>query len=260
MSKQVLKKVFSMNNKGHVLFAKLVTSEPSRKTVNFRTLNRSADNGADVAVTLEFFLLQAISDRFANSVYGFFKGKGIAYHVVKIYVKNTWSKYGLVKLMMNSTNKLFFFKFNSKDRMDVMLKYGPWFIHNIPLILKKWTLDWNLLKDDVGNVPVWVKFHNVPITAFSKDGLSAIETKLGTLLMIDSFTSAMCTESRGRSSFVRPMIELRADVELKDTIMVDVQKLVGEGFSKCTIRVKYEWKPHGCSPCKVYNHVLDDCP
>ncbi|GKC31070.1 putative reverse transcriptase domain-containing protein, partial [Tanacetum coccineum] len=105
--------------------------------------------------------------------------------------------------------------------------------------------DANLLKEDMGNVPIWVKFHNVPITAFSKDGLSAIETKLGTLLMIDSFTSVMCTESRGRLSFVRPMIELRADVELKDTIMVDVQKLVGEGFSKCTIRVKYEWKPHG---------------
>ncbi|GJX83720.1 retrotransposon protein, putative, ty1-copia subclass [Tanacetum coccineum] len=81
----------------------------------------------------------------------------------------------------------------------------------------------------MGNVPVLVKLHNVPITAFSEDGLSAIAAKLGTPLMLDSFTSAMCMESWCRSSFARAMIELRADVELKDTIVTSVPKLVGDG-------------------------------
>ncbi|GJU40344.1 ATPase, F1/V1/A1 complex, alpha/beta subunit [Tanacetum coccineum] len=39
--------------------------------------------------------------------------------------------------------------------------------------------DENLLKEDVSTVPVWVKLHSVPITAYSEDGLSAIATKLG---------------------------------------------------------------------------------
>ncbi|GJT75137.1 hypothetical protein Tco_1041862 [Tanacetum coccineum] len=114
--------------------------------------------------------------------------------------------YGLVILMMNSSNGLFFFKFSSKDRMDAMLENGPWFICNIPLILKKWTPNANLLEDDVCNVPVWVNFHDVPITAFSVDELSAIATKLA-------------------------MIDLRIDLELKGAIVVAVSKLVGEGFS-----------------------------
>nr|GEW16210.1 hypothetical protein [Tanacetum cinerariifolium] len=84
---------------------------------------------------------------------------------------------------------------DSKDGMDPMLENRPWFICNISLILKKWTLNANLLKEDVSNVPVWVKLHNVPITAFSEDDLCAIETKLGTPLMLDSYTSAMCMES-----------------------------------------------------------------
>ncbi|GKC46243.1 hypothetical protein Tco_1063965, partial [Tanacetum coccineum] len=42
------------------------------------------------------------------------------------------------------------------------------------------------------------------------------------------------------SSFARAMNELRDDVELKDTIVVSVAKLVGEGFSMCTIGVEYE--------------------
>ncbi|GKE26691.1 hypothetical protein Tco_1442075 [Tanacetum coccineum] len=88
----------------------------------------------------------------------------------------------------------------------------------------------------------WVKFHGVPIKTFNEDGLSAIATKLSTLLMIDSYTSNMCMQSWGRSSYDRAIIELRVDVELKDTIMVALPKLVGEGFYMCTIRVEYEWK------------------
>ncbi|GJW43822.1 hypothetical protein Tco_0072621 [Tanacetum coccineum] len=52
----------------------------------------------------------------------------------------------------------------------------------------------------------------------------------------------------GWSSYARAMIELRADVELKDTIMVAMPKLVGEGFYTCTIRVEYEWKPLSQAP------------
>ncbi|GKC75164.1 putative reverse transcriptase domain-containing protein [Tanacetum coccineum] len=101
-----------------------------------------------------------------------------------------------------------------------MLENGPWFIRNNSLILKKWYPDENLLKEDVSTVPVWFKLHGVPVTAFSKDGLSAIATKLGTPLILDSYTSDMCIQSWGRSSYARVMIELRADVELIDFIAV----------------------------------------
>nr|GEX37625.1 putative RNA-directed DNA polymerase, eukaryota, reverse transcriptase zinc-binding domain protein [Tanacetum cinerariifolium] len=53
-----------------------------------------------------------------------------------------------------------------------------YFIRNNPLSLKKWHPDENLLKEDVSTVPVWVKLYGVPVTAFSKDGLSVIFTKL----------------------------------------------------------------------------------
>nr|GEZ49652.1 ribonuclease H-like domain-containing protein [Tanacetum cinerariifolium] len=101
--------------------------------------------------------------------------------------------------------------------------------------------DVNLLKEDVSTVLVCVKLHGV--TAFSEDGLSAIATKLGTPLMLDSYTSDMCMQSWGRSTYARAMIELRANVELKDNIMVVMPKITGEGYYTCNIRVEYEWKP-----------------
>ncbi|GJV94902.1 hypothetical protein Tco_1546479 [Tanacetum coccineum] len=64
-----------------------------------------------------------------------------------------------------------------------------------------------------------VKLHDVLVIAFSKDGLSAVATNLGTPLMLDSYKPDMCIQSWGRSSYARALIEVRIDVELKDNIV-----------------------------------------
>ncbi|GJU00257.1 putative reverse transcriptase domain-containing protein [Tanacetum coccineum] len=211
-----------------------VTGKPRGKKVIVRTLFTPGGNGIDVVVLVDS--IHAISERFANTAYGFFLGKKI------------------------SSTGLFSFQFSSIDGLDVMLENGSRFIRNNPLILKKWHPGENLLKEDVSTVPVWVKLHGVSVTAFSEDGLSAIATKLGTPLMLDSYTFDMCMQSWGRSSYARVMIELRADVELKDNIVVAMPKITREGHYTCNVRVEYEWKPPRCSSCKVFGHIHDECP
>nr|GEW79169.1 hypothetical protein [Tanacetum cinerariifolium] len=107
---------------------------------------------------------------------------------------------------------------------------------------RKWHPDENLLKEYVSIVPVWVKFYGVPVTAFSEDGLSAIATKLGAPLMLDSYTFDMCMKSCGRSSYTRVMIELQADVELKDNIVIAIPKITREGHYTCNVHVDAEGK------------------
>ncbi|GJS97098.1 hypothetical protein Tco_0804066, partial [Tanacetum coccineum] len=103
--------------------------------------------------------IRAISERFANTAYGFFLGKRVAYPVVANYVRNNW-----------------------------VIENGPW------------------------------------------------------------------------SSYARTLIDVRADVELKNNIVVAMSKLVEEGFYTCTIRVEYGWKPPRCACCKIFGHVQDECP
>ncbi|GKE53371.1 hypothetical protein Tco_1488527 [Tanacetum coccineum] len=55
-------------------------------------------------------------------------------------------------------------------------------------------------------------------------------------------------------------IELRANVELKDNIVAAMPKITGEGYYTCNIRVKYEWKTPRRACCKVFGHVLGECP
>ncbi|GKE08099.1 hypothetical protein Tco_1411650, partial [Tanacetum coccineum] len=60
---------------GPTLYAKLVTGEPSRKSVNFYTLPAPTRNGADVAISLES--IRSISKRFSNTAYAFYLGKRV---------------------------------------------------------------------------------------------------------------------------------------------------------------------------------------
>nr|GEV53581.1 zinc knuckle CX2CX4HX4C [Tanacetum cinerariifolium] len=56
------------------------------------------------------------------------------------------------------------------------------------------------------------------------------------------------------------MIELQVVIKLKDTIVVAMPKHKGEGFHLSIICIEYEWKPPTCASCKVFSHVLDECP
>nr|GEU87318.1 hypothetical protein [Tanacetum cinerariifolium] len=64
--------------------------------------------------------------------------------------------------------------------------------------MKMWNPYVILQKEDVVNVQVWVKLYGVPMMVFSNDSLSVIATKIGTFLMLDSYTSDMYMQSWGR--------------------------------------------------------------
>ncbi|GKE01994.1 RNA-directed DNA polymerase, eukaryota [Tanacetum coccineum] len=64
--------------------------------------------------------------------------------------------------------------FGSKEGMEAILESYTWSISNVSLILKQWTPDANIIKEVVCDIPVWVKFHDVPIIAFIEDGLSVV--------------------------------------------------------------------------------------
>ncbi|GJU27727.1 zinc knuckle CX2CX4HX4C containing protein [Tanacetum coccineum] len=104
--------------------------------------------------------------------------------------------------------------------LEDVLKNGPWMIRNSPIILKKWTINSRLCKEELTRIPVWVKIHDFPIQVFSKDGLSFIASQ------IESLTMGV------------PLID-------------------EPGFTIETVSIEYEWKPPCYNLCKIFGHVLD---
>ncbi|GJZ92329.1 ribonuclease H-like domain-containing protein [Tanacetum coccineum] len=102
-------------------------------------------------------------------------------------------KYGLKRLTL--VKGIFFYKFSSTEGVDSVLRDGPWMILGVLIFLNKWSPFVSLPKEDLSRVPVWEKFHDVLLVAYNSDGLILIATKIGTPLMLDSYTNSMCLES-----------------------------------------------------------------
>ncbi|GJS63486.1 hypothetical protein Tco_0678050 [Tanacetum coccineum] len=173
-------------------------------------------------------MVQAVKHKYKNSLVGFFVGKKVAFPLVKNYVTNTWAKFGFEKLMSDDDG-VFYFKFSS-------------------------LAGWN-------RVPVWVKLNKVPVVAYSEDGLSLIATQIGNPIMLDAFTSSMCVEEQGQIGYARALIEVCADKELKQEVIMAVPNVEDEGVSHTleNIRVEYEWKPPLCLDCHVFGHANKQC-
>ena len=69
-----------------------------------------------------------------------------------------------------------------------------------------------------------IKLHNVPLMAYSEDGLSLITIQVGKPIMLDAFTSFMCVDSWGHISFACALIELSLDYELKREVIMAIPK------------------------------------
>lgn len=141
-----------------VSYAGVLNSDQTCKKANFRSLdNTETVEGADLAILMA--TVQEVNDCFSNTLVGYFIGKRLAFPIVENYVKNTWAKCRIMRVMMNSNG--FFFKFDLKTGLEQVLENGPWMIRTIPIILNTWTPNMNLTKDDITSVLVWVKLHDV---------------------------------------------------------------------------------------------------
>ncbi|GJT23946.1 zinc knuckle CX2CX4HX4C containing protein [Tanacetum coccineum] len=195
---------------------------------NFRTL--VADPVFDgVNIFIPRKVVEKVSTRFEHTLYGYFIGKRMAFLVVEYYARNNWAKHGLKRIMMNSKG-FFFFKFDSRAGLEAVLEGGPWLIRKSLIILKKWSMDTRLLKEELTRILIWVKLHDVPIQVFEEDGISLLATFIG-----------------------KP-------VDLVDVVTIGIPSLSEDDFTKETIHIEYEWRPPRCDTCNIFGHVHDYNP
>ncbi|KAF5809887.1 hypothetical protein HanXRQr2_Chr04g0162741 [Helianthus annuus] len=246
----------NQNDDGNIRMTNVAANQVPK--VNFRMLNSDASlDGVDVVLPIDS--IREVNNRLANTLYGYFLGDRIAYPVVEYFVRTHWKKHGLQKTLMNS-NGFFFFKFEDRKGMDAVLEGGPWMIRNKPMFLNLWSPINTLKKEEVKKVAVWVKLHDVPLVAYSDDGLSMLASKIGSPVRLDSYTIDMCNDAWGRSSYARALIEISADQDLKETLTMAIPELDGNKYVTETIRVEYEWEPPRCAHCCVFGHDSEGCP
>ncbi|GKE11578.1 zinc knuckle CX2CX4HX4C containing protein, partial [Tanacetum coccineum] len=137
-----------------------------------------------VTISIPRKVVEKVSTHFEHTLYGYFIEKRMAFLVVEYHARNNWAKHGLKRIMMNSK------------------------------------VDTRLLKEELTRILMWVKLHDIPIQVFEEDGISLIAMFIRKPVMLDSYTSSMCNESWGRSSFARCLIEVNLEADLVDVVTI----------------------------------------
>lgn len=106
-----------------ISYANATSSTGKKGKANFRPLE-TENVMEDVELSIPLKVVEEISNRFDNTLYGYFIGKRVAFPVVEYYARTTWAKYSLKKVMMNAKG-FFFFKFDTLKGLEDVLEEGP---------------------------------------------------------------------------------------------------------------------------------------
>lgn len=164
------------------------------------------------------------------------------FHVQR-YIKAQWPQ--LVKPRVTAHRDGYFLvKCLNVDDVNVMLQTESLSMGGRPVIVKKWSSEFDFLRDILKAVPIWIKLYNLPLNCWGVDALSRIGSTLGLPICMDE-----CTSSQNRVSYARLLIEVDLTQELRKEVIVE--RVTGVTFVQ---RVYYEWHPAFCKKCNQLGH------
>lgn len=173
-------------------------------------------------------------------------GRDLSMNSVKQFMEKNWSFVKLPDLFYNDEG-YFIMRFHSSQDKDEILSKGPYTIMNMTMLLRDWSPEFNLKRDMLRTIPIWIKLPQLPLYLWGAKTMGKIGSILGKPIVTDE-----CTAQRLRISYARMLVEIDITQEMpKEVTIAD-----NEGHELIQA-VEYEWKPKYCGKCKKFGHVCE---
>ncbi|GJT53533.1 RNA-directed DNA polymerase, eukaryota, reverse transcriptase zinc-binding domain protein, partial [Tanacetum coccineum] len=150
-------------------------------------------------------------------------------------------------------------EFRDIEGLNSVIDQGPWMVNKKPLIVQKWNHEMGMQMVEHSKLPIWARMTEIPLEAWSSDGISTLASSLGNPLFMDTMTATMCHDGMGRLDFARVLVEMNANKEFKETIEVHYRDKDNKVKWTKIVNVSYDWKPAACTHCKVFGHNFNEC-
>ncbi|GKC98790.1 RNA-directed DNA polymerase, eukaryota, reverse transcriptase zinc-binding domain protein [Tanacetum coccineum] len=111
------------------------------------------------------------------TICGQFIGQNMSYFELRYHARRMWERYGLIEVIVNSVN---LFTFKDEKGINYVLEQGPWLIRSRPMFDQKWDPKIGMIKAEPKVLPIWINMMNIPMEAWSMEGISALASSLGT--------------------------------------------------------------------------------
>ncbi|KAL4563396.1 hypothetical protein LXL04_027437 [Taraxacum kok-saghyz] len=156
-----------------------VTSFVSRRSkAKLQYFPPTNNETAQSPVVIPIQLCEQANEKHANTLFGYFIGANPSFSTVRDQVKNKWASCGITDIQRNGKG-FYLFKFSTEQGMMNVLQSEHWMIKDPGTCLTK-------AKHD--KVPVWVKIHDIPLEAWSVEGIGRIASRIGIPYDMDTYT------------------------------------------------------------------------
>lgn len=142
---------------------------------------------------------------------------------------------------------VFLVRFLTMDSRDKVLS-GRYFFDSKPLILKAWSAEMDMEKEDVQLVPIWVKL-KLNFKYWGEKSLFKIVIQLGKPIKKDNATCC-----RDKLQYARVMVDVPLSQKLHEMIIIR-----NENGVMTKVSLHYEWRPTVCGKCTMIGHVSSEC-
>ncbi|GJY29500.1 zinc knuckle CX2CX4HX4C containing protein [Tanacetum coccineum] len=215
------------------------------------------ENGVEVIMFDDSMVAEG-SKRWDLTLCGFFVGHRMSVNELRYNLRRMWSKYGF-KDIVDCHNGVFFMKFHHEEGLNQVVNSGPWMVNKKPLVVHKWSVDLNLDNTKLDRIPLWVKLCNVPLEAWTVKGISALASRVGKPLVMDSVTANKCKQGIGIARYARVLIEVSTKKGLASDVEIVYKNVEGTVQYRKSVKVEYDWKPPMYSKCEVFGHTYSRC-
>ncbi|GJV53841.1 RNA-directed DNA polymerase, eukaryota, reverse transcriptase zinc-binding domain protein [Tanacetum coccineum] len=247
-----------VNKVNNVSYAIIVNNQTSNEDNKLKFKPTVINEDGNEFVVFDEDLVSKGSGRWRLTLCGYFVGCKMSTNELNYNLRRMWSKYGLLDVKAH-TNGNCFFKFRNEAGLNEVLEKGPWIVNNRPMFVQKWDPIIGMDKKEMSTIPIWAKLTNVPLEAWSNEGISALASRLGKPLIMDNMTTRMCKHGSGKMEYARVLVEFDVKKGFKDKIVIQYRNKENEVKGSKTVNVEYLWKPDICSHCSVFGHDFNKC-
>ncbi|KAK4420260.1 hypothetical protein Salat_2439100 [Sesamum alatum] len=166
-----------------------------------------------------------------STAVGYFLGMGPYFFQFEAFVKSQWPA---VKEVGASSTGFYFIVFHTEVAVEEVIEGGSWLFQGQPIVLQKWQPGMTSLKQSHRQIPLWVKFRNLPMEYWTTEGLSVIASGVGSPLYLDAIT-----RNCARVDYARVCVLVDISRELPKQLVL-VQPCENSAAGVCRIPVEYE--------------------
>ncbi|XP_056688226.1 uncharacterized protein [Spinacia oleracea] len=197
-------------------------------------------------VQIDFDDIQDEVDFWNSSIICYVVGANPPIHVMEGFIRRIWKKINVDKVVLVKKG-IYLVRFLTMDMRDKVTT-GHFFFDNKPMVVKPWSVDMDMEKEEIKFVPIWIQLC-LNFKYWGEKSLFKFVSQLGKPIKRDA-----ATVSRDKLQYARVLVDMPLTQKLPDQVT-----FMNEHGELVQVPITYEWKLTICDNCKLVGHLAAEC-